>query len=247
VSRTRSKSQGRRGGEGERFAFIPESLLLSPAGKTLPHAAMKVLAILSVGRTRERNGTMCCSESYAMKYGINSRATVRRSLEELQRRGIIVITRRVTPFKKYATLFGVTWWPIFYRDGEPLSTPEPASVAYLKWQATTPVVGVETAQATKIPSHLPRDSLTPIAGVENVDHHTHGDTKVPILHTHDGGKSLDLGSGVEGFNGSPHSNITSSGVCAYPVANRNSQTMYRNPKKVSAMTAEDLEAWGPKP
>jgi len=208
---------------------------------------MKVLVILSVGRTRERNGTMCCSESYAMKFGINSRATVRRSLEELQRRGIIVVTRRVTPFKKYATLFGVTWWPIFYRDGEPLSTPEPASVAYLKWQATTPLVGVEAAEATKIPPHLPRDSLTPMAGVANADHHTLGDTKVPNLHTHDGGKSSDLGSGVEGLNRSPHSNIISLGVCADPVANRNSRTLQRAPRKVNAITAEDLEAWGPKP
>jgi hypothetical protein len=106
-----------------------------------------------VGRTRERNGTLCCSESYAAKFGIKSRDTVRRSLIELQQRGIIVVTRRVTAFKKYATLFGVTWWPIAYRDGEPLVKAEEPTFDYLKWQNITPTIGVETPEATEIRSH----------------------------------------------------------------------------------------------
>jgi hypothetical protein len=131
------KHRRRKGGDAERFAFIPESLLESLAGQTLPHPALKVLTIMIVGRTKERNGTMCCSERYAAKYGIRARATVLRALTELQERGIIVITRRVRPFQKYATLYAVTWWPIANRDGEPLERPEPASYAYLKWKPTT--------------------------------------------------------------------------------------------------------------
>lgn len=195
MGRTLSKAKGRRGGEAERFAFIPESLLTSEAGRTLPHAALKVLAILVLGRSKERNGTMCCSESYAMKFGINSRATVRRSLDELRARGIVTVTRRVTPFMKHPTLYAVTWWPIAYRDGEPLTTPEEPTLDYLNWRNVTPMTGVETSEPAIFRSHPPRDSLTPIAGVENVDHHTYGDTERPILHTHHRGKSLYLGSG----------------------------------------------------
>lgn len=192
MSRTRAKSRGRRGGEAERFAYIPESLLQSAAGQTLPHAALKVLSILLVGRTKERNGTMCCSESYAAKFGINSRDTLNRSLAELQRRGIIVITRRVQRFKKHPTLYAVTWWPIAYRDGEPLSKPEDPTLDYIKWENITPIVGVEPSEATEIRSHRPSGDLTPIAGVESAIHHTDGRTEQANHHTDSSGQSLDI-------------------------------------------------------
>lgn len=191
----RERAKGRRGGEGERFAYIPESVLLSDAVCSLPHAAFKVLAILNVGRPKERNGTQCCSESYAAKFGITSRDTVRRSLNELQQRGLIVITRRVSPFMKFATLYGVTWWAILYRNGEPLDIAEPATHAYLRW-SPTPMVGADKVTAPGESSHRWSDSVTPTVGVETSSHHTDGAAEVPNLHTDGRGKSLDLGSGV---------------------------------------------------
>jgi hypothetical protein len=190
--RTRLKSKGRRGNEAEKFAYVPESVLRSMAGQTLPHAALKVLTILLVGRSRERNGTMCCSESYAAQFGVRSRDTVRRSLIELQQRGIIVVTRRVKAFKKWPTLFAVTWWPISYRDGEALSRPEDPTYDYLKWPTTTPATGVERAVTVDIPSHRWSDSLTPTTGVEKANHHTDGNAERLNDHTDDSGQSLDI-------------------------------------------------------
>lgn len=208
---TRQRAKGRRGGEGERFAYLPESVLQSEAVKTLPHAAFKVLCVLCVGRSRERNGTSCCSDSYALKYGISSRHTVRRSLEELQERGLITVTRRVSPFRKHPTLYGMTWWPIWHRDGQPLSVPEPPSHAYLNWTPSTPAMGAENAAGNKESSHPSRHSLTPVVGVEKGTHHTHGDTEAPIHHTHGGCKSLDIGVGARTSNGHKRPVSTHSG------------------------------------
>lgn len=155
MARTRERSKGRRGGEGERFAYLPESVLQSHACASMPHACLRILAILLVGKVKDRNGTLMCSEAYAAKFGITSRATVRRCLTELEARGLIERTRRVQPFRKAATLWAVTWWPITNRDGQPLDTPEPASHRYREWKASTPAMGVKDGAATVFPSHLP--------------------------------------------------------------------------------------------
>src|SRR5437868_6774206 len=88
---------------GERFARLTENLLECPAVKTLPHAAFKVLTILALGarppafvdrKDLGRNGTQAITDSYARKYGFNSRDTVYRSLRELLGRQLIVVTRQ---------------------------------------------------------------------------------------------------------------------------------------------------------
>jgi len=193
---TRLRAKGRRGGEGERFAYMPESVLQSQAVKTLPHSAFKVLAILLVGRTRERNGTACCSDSYAAKYGITSHDTVRRALEELQARGLIVVTRRVSRFKRHPTLYGVTWWPIVYRDGDVLAVPEPASHAYASWQPITPTNGVNAAARENNRSPRPSGDIAPTSGVNKRAHHPDGVVKTPVHHPDQRGQSLDLRGGV---------------------------------------------------
>lgn len=193
---TRARAKGRRGGEGERFAYLPESVLQSDAVRTLPHAAFKVLAILLVGRTRERNGTACCSDSYAARYGIMSHDTVRRALEELQARGLIVATRRVSRFKRHPTLYGVTWWPLVYRDGEVLTVPEPASHAYANWQPFTPTSGVTREANENNCSPRPAGDITPISGVNAGSHHPDGVVKTAIHHPDQRGQSLDLGRGA---------------------------------------------------
>jgi hypothetical protein len=145
--------------EKEPFARIPESVMMSEALMTVPHAAFRVLAILVMGKARERNGTMMCTDSYAEKFGMNSRETVYRSLQLLEYRGLIVRTRQGMRLRKIPTLWAVTWWPIHYRDGQPLDFPRPATHAYLNWRSkpaaefhtdgrgtVTPIVGVNTPQ-----------------------------------------------------------------------------------------------------
>jgi len=152
----------------------------SEALKTLPHAAFRVLAILVLGHAKERNGTMMCTDSYAQRFGINSRETVYRSLQALEERGVIVRTRQGMRMRRVPNLWAVTWWPIYYREGKPLGSPQDATHAYLKW-TSTPIVGVE-ADSKRTPRAAQkklgtaevhtgdRGSVTPIAGVQAARH-----------------------------------------------------------------------------
>jgi hypothetical protein len=112
---TREKSKGRRGGEAEPFAYMPDSVMQSPALASAPPTAFKLLAILIVDKSKERNGTQMCSESYAGRYGVKSHGTVHRALRLLLDRGLIVCTRRVQKLRRFAALYAVTWWPIYFR------------------------------------------------------------------------------------------------------------------------------------
>lgn len=181
MARSLARAKGRLGGEGEQFAYIPRSVLESEAGRTLPHAALRVLAILLVGRPKERNGTMACSDTYAESFGLSSRDTVRRSLKTLQQRGLIVCTRRVQPFKKWPNLFAVTFWPIYFRDGERLKVPEQATHAYLRWRKHSPAhegVGVVAQHSHRLPS-----THAPANGVGMRCAHTDDDAERALLHT----------------------------------------------------------------
>lgn len=128
--RTLEKSKGRRGGDREPFARLPESILQHPALATAPHAALRVLAILVCGYSQERNGVMMLSASYAETFGLTSHDTLTKSLRLLEVRGLITTTRKVQRLRRFSALYGVTWWPIWYRDGVKLDRPEPASHAY---------------------------------------------------------------------------------------------------------------------
>lgn len=191
MARTRERSKGRRGGEGERFSYLPESVLQSPALATAPHAAIRVLAILTCGRARDRNGTMMCTDAYAARFGLVSRETLARSLALLEERGLIERTRRVMRFRKASTLWAVCWWPVCYRDGQPLATPEPASHRYLQWSCSTPTVGVERPES----SHRPSNGLAPIIGAEKLTHHTDLGPQGDFHHTDYRGHSKNLGAG----------------------------------------------------
>jgi len=175
--------------EKDPFARIPESVMLSEALMTAPHAAFRVLAILLMGKARERNGTMMCTDSYAEKFGMTSRETVYRSLQALEDRGVIVRTRQGMRLRKIPTLWAVTWWPIHYRDGQPLEFPEAATHAYLKWK-NTPMIGVKSASnqidQLGLPAELHTDSrgtVTPMAGVSTPPLHTDFTPKSTQVHT----------------------------------------------------------------
>lgn len=132
-----------RRGEGEHFAYLPESVLTSVAVTTMPHAALRVLAALVAGQTKERNGLQMCSNSYAARFGITSTTTLHASLALLQERGLIIRTWSPGRLARTPARYGVTWWPILYRENQPVAQVMPATYAYLKYQPLDPVAGLK--------------------------------------------------------------------------------------------------------
>jgi hypothetical protein len=217
MTHTRQKSKGRKGGESERFAYLPESVMQSPALASASHTAFRVLAILIVGKSKERNGTQMCSESYAARYGLKSHGTVHRALLELQDRQLIVCTRRVQKLKRFAALYGVTWWPIYYRDGQPLDHPEPVTHAYAQWQLVTPIARVMNIPKGKNRSPLLQGDNTPIAGVVKHSHHPYLTPKTTVHHPCGRGNSKILeGRPSLGGNGRVTSDSGSSSAFEIP-------------------------------
>jgi hypothetical protein len=151
--------------DSERFARIPDSLMQSPAVMSLSHAAFRVLCVLAIGarppgiikdKDPGRNGVQAITDSHARKYGINSRQTVYRALDELLERNLIVRTRDGHKSKTHFALYAVAWLPITHRDGEPVAQTERAPMGYLDWkkperkrQKCRPLMGHD---ATEMPS-----------------------------------------------------------------------------------------------
>jgi hypothetical protein len=128
----------------ERFARLTQSLLESEAVATLPYPAFKLLAMLALGAwapgadTRQdkgRNGVQAITDSYARRFGFNSRDTVYRMLAVLLERGLIIETRKGWKSKTHFALYAVAWLPITHRDGQPLDTPERANDSWRTWKA----------------------------------------------------------------------------------------------------------------
>lgn len=175
--RTRKRPQGRGGADGERFALLPESILLSEAITTGPPSLVHFLAMLVNGYPPDRNGTMMATDAYAAKFGFSSHDTLQRCRQAALERGLIVRTRHGQRMKRIPTLWAVTWWPVAYRDGEPLLQPEPATHDYLRWKYTPTVGGQSKNLHTDI-----RGTLAPTDGVKGT--HLHPDFAVhsPDLH-----------------------------------------------------------------
>jgi len=170
----------------DRFARIPVEVMQSEAVRTAPHAAFRVLAILIAGNVKERNGTFACSDSYAATFGLTSKETLHRSLVELQERGLIVRTRQGMKMRRWPTLWAVTWWPIFNRDGRPLDRPEEPTHAYAKWKPSEKKLHTDS-----------RGAVTPIIGVSDAELHPDSTAKSTASHP-DGRGNSRSGSGGKG-------------------------------------------------
>jgi hypothetical protein len=177
--------------DGEHFARIPKDVMLSAALASAPHAAFRVLAILLVGKTKESNGTMMCTDSHAAKFGLSSHDTLQRSLATLEQRGLIVVTRKVQRLRRFPALYAVTWWPIHNRHGQPVTPPDPATHEYRKWRFT-PTIGV-----TDVLDCSPRPSgdNTPTIGVEGSIHHPDLPSSLRLDHPDSRGHSKTLPQG----------------------------------------------------
>jgi hypothetical protein len=152
----------------EHFARVPISVLESEAVTTLNHAAFKVLVVLAAGYRGTNNGTLALTGSFAKRFGLKGRDTLYRSLRELERRGLIVCTRRGFKSKKMFTLYAVGWESITHREGQPLDIPEPKNNSrWLKWSASVPMAGThELKQLAQIHTDG-RDSSVPIVGTDD--------------------------------------------------------------------------------
>jgi hypothetical protein len=169
--------------DGDLFARLPVDVMQSPALMSAPHAAFRVLAILVAGNVKERNGTFACSDSYAATFGIRSKDMLHRSLVELQARGLIVCTRPGMKLRLWPSLWAVTWWPIYNRDGQPLDRPENPTHAYTKWRPTKKKLHPNS-----------RGQVTPIVGVKDVELHPDLTPKSSRFHPDSRGNSRS-GSG----------------------------------------------------
>jgi hypothetical protein len=173
----------KRSPDRDRFARIPVEVMQSPALMTAPHAAFRVLAILVAGNIKERNGTFACSDSYAATFGMTSKETLQRSLNKLQERGLVVRTRPGMKLRRWPSLWAVTWWPIYYRDGQPLDRPEDPTHAYARWKPTEKKLHPDS-----------RGRVTPMVGVKDVELHPDLTAKSTRFHPDSRGNSRS-GSG----------------------------------------------------
>ena len=85
--------KGRRGGDSEHFAMLPDEVLTSDACRTLPHPPFRVLVALAAQYWGRHNGSLTITRSTASKYGIGDTHPLRDGLRELEARGLIICTR----------------------------------------------------------------------------------------------------------------------------------------------------------
>lgn len=134
---SRLRARGRRGGEVEHFAKIPESVMKSEAVKTLNHAHFRVLAIIALQYSGYNNGTMAATPLYVEQFGLRGRDTVYRALRELTARGLLVQTRQGIKQRDVFSLYALGWVDIDYRDGKKLERSEPRNNRrWLDWRPT---------------------------------------------------------------------------------------------------------------
>jgi len=164
---SRARAKGRRGGEVERFAKIPVSVLESTAVTTINHAAYRIMTILAAGYWGGNNGALALTPSFARRYGLTSRQTIYDSLKELEARGLIECTRRGMKMKNVFTLYALGWVPINIRNGMPLERAERAPNEWIKWRPDVAAVSSGTKKIhTEIQTqNVPDSGTNPVESV----------------------------------------------------------------------------------
>ena len=150
MARTRERAKGRRGGDKERFARIPVSVLECEAVRTLDHAAFRVLVVVAAGFWGGNNGALALTPRYADRFGLTSRDTLYKALRELVRRGLLIETRQGwRGVKNHFALYALAWADINNREGQPLTIPEMCA-PYLRklyeWTESIPATGTDPVQ-----------------------------------------------------------------------------------------------------
>jgi len=184
VSKSRPRS--------EHFARLTQSLLESEAVATLHPTTFKVLALLAIGarppgldprKDKGSNGVQALTANYAKRFGMHSRDTVYRGLQELLERGLIFRTRDGHKSKSHFALFAVAWLPITHWDGQPLDTPRPANDSWREWKPATPRVKKKMPERKPKTVHLQSDSRTqpcPLVGNDQTICRPTMSTRLPL-------------------------------------------------------------------
>lgn len=164
----------------------------------MPLSAFKVMTILASQYSGKNNGTFACTEAWARKYGITGTDTVRRSLRDLEERGLIVRTRAGMKLRKWPTLYALTWQPLDNFDGQLVHPARAPTHRYLQWE--------KYAWDKKAQRFIPAEvhpcgggSVTPVAGVKERDY-TPIRTSEKANYTPTSGDTLDSGLGASVHN-----------------------------------------------
>jgi hypothetical protein len=91
------------------FAMLPVDVLTSPAVRTLPHIAHRVLVALAAQFFGRNNGSLTLTRRTAKSYGIGSPLTLAASLGELEARGLIFRTRPGSRIPPRSAMYAIAW------------------------------------------------------------------------------------------------------------------------------------------
>lgn len=136
MASNRLKAMGRR--DGGAFAPLPVVILRSDNFKSLsPNAKNLFLCMLSQvnfgSGGPQNNGDQCAAFSIAKEWGIGSKTTLHKVIQELLERGWIEQTREVvfsTGERNKPNLYAITYWSIDDCGGKVKSTKTPSG----KWK-----------------------------------------------------------------------------------------------------------------
>jgi hypothetical protein len=129
--------KGRRGGDSRPYAYLPVELLTSPAVRTLPHVAHRVLVGLAAQYTGRGNGSLTFTRRTARDYGITDHHTLGAALAELETRGLVIRTRPGSRIPPRATLYALAWWPIHDPLAHDPHDARPTAAAPDNWRSWT--------------------------------------------------------------------------------------------------------------
>ncbi len=123
MARSLAKSKGRR--ESGTFAALPHVVMDSEDFRGLSGGALKVLLGLLRQYRGTNNGDLSASFTQAKQWGMNSRTTLAKALDELQTCNLITRTREGRFIKPggCCALYAVTWRPVDPCDGKIEVTP----------------------------------------------------------------------------------------------------------------------------
>lgn len=116
--------------------MLPVDVLVSAAGRTLPHVAHRVLVALAAQYTGRANGSLTMTQRTAREYGVRDPHALYWALDELEARGLIVRTRPGTRVPPKSAMYAVCWRqidePMAHDPHHARSTLSP-SHAYSTW------------------------------------------------------------------------------------------------------------------
>lgn len=158
----RARKTGRLGvARAERYALLPDDVLMSPAVSTLSLAAFKVLVVLAAQYCGRNNGKLTLPFSVARGYGICSKGTLISALRELADRGLVLETHKggLPPYG--CSRYALTWRELDPDEAAGKITGSPASHDYARW--TPPETRREFRRKTERPVR-PADQSGPSSG-----------------------------------------------------------------------------------